>query len=258
LLHKVIFLFQEFKMSFSVFARLNDKKVELKISSTLLIKDLKSQIIKEWSLPSVNDYQFSAVAFGQDAKSLAEEDDSKTLPDFTFGNLTTIILFSKNAPRPRSLKKKVIVESDVQKGDLSDEQIIELFSKVKDVKAFNKIKDQVCPIGKQILDSKAFVKTPKPVLIELFKCDKLNAAEVEIFEAALRWAKHDVKSDSADDIKKVLTQDILTQIRFPILSSTELATKVVPTNILTLPETLDLFGYVGGQGTKELGKSIKQ
>jgi len=245
-------------MSFSVFARLNDKKAELKISSTLLIKDLKTQIIKEWSLPSVNDYQYSVVNFGQDTKSLADEDDSKTLPDFNFGNLTTIILFSKTAPRPRISKKKAIVESDIQKGDLSEEQVIELFSKAKDVKAFNRIKDQVCVIGKQVLDSKAFVKTPKPVLIELFKCDKLNAAEVEIFEAALRWAKIEAKSDSPDDIKKVLTQDILNQIRFPILSSTELATKVVPANILSLPETLELFGYVGGQGAKELGSATKQ
>jgi len=88
--------------------------------------------------------------------------------------------------------------------------------------------------------------------------------KIDIFEAVLEWGRAELKkggiTESPEANRKVLSE-ILPHIRFPIMSTSDIAVKVNPSKILENQQVLDLFTYLGlvNSGSKEakLGKSIE-
>jgi len=97
--------------------------------------------------------------------------------------------------------------------------------------------------AKKVFESKAPLSFSKETLQTILKRDKLQIKEAVLFDGLLRWGKAKSKSDSPDALKATL-KGLVELIRFPIMSTQELATKVVPTNLLTSAQVLQLFTYV--------------
>jgi len=119
--------------------------------------------------------------------------------------------------------------------------------------------------AKKLLESKTFLSASKESIAAFLKDDRFGAPEAQIFEAVLKWAKQKCSSEKPDELKKFLEKDILPLIRFPLMTSAEIATKVIPSGLLEMQQTLDLFAYVGAVSalgksetkTVSLGSSIK-
>jgi len=102
---------------------------------------------------------------------------------------------------------------------------------------FSKIK----PLGK-------IQKQSEAVLLALVRRDTLNAKEVELFEIVLAWAKEECKrkelEGTPENLRQVL-QHILPHIRFPVMTTEDVAISVTPSGVLTPEQTLGLFTYLG-------------
>jgi len=97
-------------------------------------------------------------------------------------------------------------------------------------------------------------------LIEILRSDRLNIKEVELFDAVLLWGQNELKNSSLvndkDGMKTVLTE-ILPFIRFPCMTTQDVATKVSPSNLLESEQILDLFTYLGMKGGNKNAKPGK-
>jgi len=100
------------------------------------------------------------------------------------------------------------------------------------------------------LNQKVFKKISKETLITLLKEDNFAINEVDLFQFVVNQSKKEIKSENPEELRKHLSA-FLPHIRFPIMSSQDIATKVVPTRILSCDETLALYGYVGTYQAKE-------
>jgi len=77
--------------------------------------------------------------------------------------------------------------------------------------------------------------------------DRINISELDFFNALLRWAaaeceRQDLK-DTSENLRIVL-QDALALIRFPLMSPKEFALEVVPKYILTPTEVITIFQHL--------------
>jgi len=71
--------------------------------------------------------------------------------------------------------------------DLSEENVFNKLEKAKgETRA--KLLSWIDGKAKGVLESKAFLKISKATLVELFKRDSLGVAEVDVWEAAIRWS----------------------------------------------------------------------
>jgi len=142
---------------------------------------------------------------------------------------------------------------------LSVDDVWKTLNKETEGKKREKLIQYACKQGKKLFESKAFESdATKESIKAILKEDNLAAPEIVIFEAVAAWAKH--KSEKTEE-QKTLLSDVLPLIRFPTMTSTDLATKVVPTGLLELPVTLELFAYIGAKDSKspiQLGSSTKQ
>jgi len=104
--------------------------------------------------------------------------------------------------------------------------------------------------AKKVFESKAPLSFSKETLQSLLKRDTLAIKEGELFDAIIRWGKAQSKEDSPDALKSTL-KGLIELIRFPIMSTQDLAVKVVPRGLLTSSQTLQLFTYTSSVDRKE-------
>ena len=99
----------------------------------------------------------------------------------------------------------------------------------------------------EALESDGFETIDKSLLEEVVTRDSLKIREVALFEAVDRWAgKQCQKQGLAEDGEKkrrILGEQIIKAIRFPVMSLQEFASVVVDTNILTPDETTGLVNF---------------
>jgi len=109
-----------------------------------------------------------------------------------------------------------------------------------------------------------FNKLPKALMLEIIKSNTLNIKEIDLFEAVVAWGKNDAKNqkldgDKVEDLKKVLA-DVLPHVRFPCMTTQDIAVKVSTSGLLDNDQILDLFTYLGMKGNSKKatpGKSLK-
>jgi hypothetical protein len=92
----------------------------------------------------------------------------------------------------------------------------------------------------KILLQPEFMSLDSKLVSKLLKRDQLNAPEVSIFEALLRWGTKHADSDAKDRTEALANavKDLLPLIRFPAMEMGDIAAKVAPTNLLTPDQML--------------------
>jgi len=133
---------------------------------------------------------------------------------------------------------------------LDEENVVSKLSSAKGVRAATCLA-WIDKNAKVVFESKSLLTFSKENLATLLKRDTLGAVkEIELFEALLRWGKAKASKDTPDAVKETL-KDLLPLIRFPTMTTSELASKVVPSGLLPATQTLALFTYLGSKGGAE-------
>ena len=99
----------------------------------------------------------------------------------------------------------------------------------------------------EAVTSNGFEKIEKSLLESIVKRDTLSVKEVTLFQAADRWAtkqceKQGLEADGQLK-RRILGEEIIKSIRFPIMSAKEFADVVLDTNILHSNEIALLFKF---------------
>jgi len=96
----------------------------------------------------------------------------------------------------------------------------------------------------EVLQSEGITKLPADRFAAILKSNKLQAEELIVFKALLKWGDAKVK-ESKDKIDlKTATKDLIQYVRFPLLQTNDLATIVAPTALLEPGQLVGLFSYV--------------
>ena len=213
---------------------------------------------------------FCAMFYGK----MAESTDSITLPDCEYDSLLECFryLYSDEVNLTRSnvmhvlyLAKKYMVPSLVDKCSeyLRDNlEAANVFSILPHAKKFEDkdLEDRCWAViekqTEEAVSSEEFVTLEKSLVESLVKREVLNIKEVELFKAVDRWAtkemdRQGITSDS-EAKRRIIGEETLKAIRFPLMSEKELLSVVSDSNILTMKEVVELMKHFNGILTSPL------
>ena len=104
----------------------------------------------------------------------------------------------------------------------------------------------------KVLTSEEFVTLEKFVVESVVKRERLNVKEVDLFKAVDRWATKEVErqrlTPDGKVKRRILGEEIVKAIRFPVMSQKEFASVVVDCDILTKKEIGFMMKHYGGVG----------
>ena len=102
----------------------------------------------------------------------------------------------------------------------------------------------------EAVTSDEFVTVERSLVKAVVERQGLNVKEVELFKAVDRWAteqcKKQVITPDGESKRRILGEEIVKAIRFPLMSQHEFATVVIDSHILTLEEVGDLVKHYNG------------
>ena len=102
------------------------------------------------------------------------------------------------------------------------------------------------------LTSEEFVTLERSVVESVVKRERLNVKEVDLFKAVDRWATKEVERQglTTDGVvkRRILGEEIVKAIRFPVMSQKEFASVVVDCDILTRKEIGLMMKHYSGFG----------
>ena len=108
----------------------------------------------------------------------------------------------------------------------------------------------------EALVSDDFVVIERSLVESVVKSEKLNVKEVELFKAVNRWAEKKIENQgitSDGNAKRVIIgEEILKEIRFPLMSQKEFARFVIDSNILNVKEVGDMIKHYSQELTSPL------
>ena len=217
---------------------------------------------------------FCAMFYGK----MAESTDSITLPDCEYDSLLEfsrylysdeVNLTGSNVMRVLYLAKKYMVPSLVDKCSeyLRDNlEVANVFSILPHAKKFEDkdLEDRCWAViekqTEEAVSSEEFVTLEKSLVESLVKREVLNIKEVELFKAVDRWASKEmdrqgITSDS-EAKRRIIGEETLKAIRFPLMSEKELLSVVSDSNILTMKEVVELMKHFNGILTSPLQFSV--
>lgn len=100
------------------------------------------------------------------------------------------------------------------------------------------------------LQSETFPSITKELLAEVVKRDDLTIHEIELFQAVDRWATAECERKDLEPVKaskRIVTgEEILSNIRFPLMSQDQFAGKVPCSGLLSKDEIIDMFMCFSG------------
>ena len=213
---------------------------------------------------------FCAMFYGK----MAESTDSITLPDCEYDSLLEFFrylyndevnLTGSNVIHVLYLAKKYMVPSLVDKCSeyLRDNlEAANVFSILPHAKKFEDkdLEDRCWAViekqTEEAVSSEEFVTLEKSLVESLVKREVLNVKEVELFKAVDRWAtkemdRQGITSDS-EAKRRIIGEETLKAIRFPLMSEKELLSVVPDSNILTMKEVVELMKHFNGILTSPL------
>ena len=217
---------------------------------------------------------FCAMFYGK----MAESTDSITLPDCEYDSLLEFFrylysdemnLTGSNVMRVLYLAKKYMVPSLVDKCSehLRDNlEAANVFSILPHAKKFEDkdLEDRCWAVIEKHTDeavsSEEFITLEKSLVESLVQREVLNIKEIELFKVVDRWAtkemdRQGITSDS-EAKRRIIGEEILKAIRFPLMSEKELLSVVPDTNILTMKEVVELMKHFNGVLTTPLQFSV--
>ena len=108
----------------------------------------------------------------------------------------------------------------------------------------------------EAVTSDEFVTVERSVVASVVEREVLNVKEVDLFKAVDRWVTKESERQGLNpegDVKRsILGEEIVKEIRFPLMSLSEFASVVIDSHILTSKETEDMMKHYGGVLTSSL------
>ena len=225
---------------------------------------------------SISSPVFEAMFYGE----LAETKDSIELPDCEYESLLELFRYmysdevnlnGSNVMGVLYLAKKYMVPSladkctDYLQDKLDASNVFSIlpkahqFDEKKLVKRCWKVIDEHC---EEALKSDGFTTLERSLLEEVVTRDTLNIEEVELFKAVDSWATKKCKEEglTADgNVKrKLLGENIVKAIRFPVMKQQDFAGVVLDTKILTQDEVFDVVKYFNSVLSSPVGFPVKK
>jgi len=206
---------------------------------------------------------FYAMFYGQ----MAETTDSIELPDCDYESLLELFrylysdqanLSGSNVMQVNYLAKKYMVPSLVGKCTEYLRDMIDPLNVLSILLHAQKleVKDLVDRCWKvidtqteEVVTSDEFVTVERSVVKSVVTREVLNVAEVKLFKAVDRWAAKESERQGktpSDWKRKILGEDIVRAIRFPLMSQGEFISVVPDCNILTTKEIVDMMKHYNG------------
>ena len=209
---------------------------------------------------------FFAMFYGQ----MAETKGSIELPDCDYESLLELFRFmytdeanlsESNVMQVSYLAKKYMVPSLVGKcaeylRDSLDAS--NLFSVLADTQKFeDKDLEDVCwevieKKTEEALQSDDFVTVERSVVETIVTREMLSVTEVELFKAVDRWATKEGERQGTtlgDAKRRILGEEIVKAIRFPLMTAKEFISVVPQCGILTTTEIIDVVKHYNGVTT---------
>ena len=211
---------------------------------------------------------FFAMFYGE----MAETSDTIQLPDCDYESLLELfrVLYSdevnlsgSNVMQVLYLAKKYLVPSLADKCTKYLQEHLEasnVFSVLPQAQKFeDKDLEERCwevieTHTENALTSEEFVTLEKYLVEAVVKRERLNVKEVDLFKAVDRWATKEIeRQDLTSDGKvkrRILGEEIVKAIRFPVMSQPEFASVVVDCAILTKKEICLMLKHYSGVGVE--------
>ena len=108
----------------------------------------------------------------------------------------------------------------------------------------------------EALKSDEFVTVERSLVETVVERGGLNVKEVELFKAVDRWAAEQSKSQvithDGESKRRILGEEIVKAIRFPLMSQQEFASVVIDSHILTLEEVGEMMKHFSDVSTTSL------
>ena len=84
----------------------------------------------------------------------------------------------------------------------------------------------LCANANNIIRNPNFTKLPEKIVLDFCKSSELNVSEIDLFLAVMEWQKQNKK------VTKAAAKNVLREIRYPLISSIDLVTKVASTGLV--------------------------
>jgi len=243
--------------------RLGDTKTEkITCKSTDSIANLKELAASALKITDVSSHYFILVSHAQDVVNLggagqtADVKENSPLSELGVPSQASVFVINPNATKPvRRIRREKPGAETATEPDKDFEQTLTVDNIATKIASAKGAQKEACLVwidkhGKKVFESKAPLSFSKEILQTILKRDTLACKEIDVFEAVLRWGKAKSKSDTPDALKATL-KDLVELIRFPTMTTQDIATKVVPTGLLNPAQTLQLFTYVSTADRKE-------
>ena len=216
---------------------------------------------------------FEAMFFGE----LAETKDTVELPDCDYGSLMELFrymysdevnLSGSNVMGVLYLAKKYLVSSLVDKCteylqfNLDPSNVFSILptaQRYEEKELIDRCWEVIDSGAEFTVKSDGFQTIERSLLEGMVARDTLAIEEVELFKAVDTWATKQCRKHgfevSGKMKRKVLGEQIVRAIRFPLMKRDEFAAVVLDTNILTCDEIVNFFKFYSSTLTSPLGFS---
>ena len=238
---------------------LSDVKFVVAVSTAQ--SESKKVILAHKFVLAISSPVFYAMFFGQ----MAETTDSIELPDCDHESLLEMFRFlytdeanlsESNVMEVWYLANKYMVPSLVEKcaAYLRDNVkatnvfcILSHAQKFEDKDLEDRCWEVIETQTEEAVTSDDFVTVERSVFESVVKREKLKVKEVELFKAVDHWAAKESerqgRNPEGDVKRRILGEEIVKAIRFPLMSMKEFASVAIDSHILTLKETEDMMKY---------------
>ena len=207
----------------------------------------------------------SPVFFAMFCGQMADTRDSIELPDCEYESVLELFRFiyndeveltGSNVMHVLYLAKKYLVPSLAEKcaeflrKNLDASNVFSILphaQKFEDKDLENRCWEVVEVQTEEAVASDDFVVIERSLVESVVKREKLNVKEVELFKAVNRWAEKKIeKQGIASDgnaKRAIIGEEILKEIRFPLMSQKDFARFVIDSNILNAQEVGDMVKH---------------
>ena len=225
---------------------------------------------------SISSPVFEAMFYGE----LAETKDSIELPDCEYESLLELFRYmysdevnlnGSNVMGVLYLAKKYMVPSladkctDFLQGKLDASNVFSILPKAyqyDEKKLVKRCWTVIDERSEEAIKSEGFATLERSLIEEAVKRDTLNIEEVELFKAVDSWATKKCKEEglAADGSvkRKLLGENIVKAIRFPVMKQQDFAGVVLDTKILTQDEVFDVVKYFNSVLSSPVGFPVKK
>ena len=217
---------------------------------------------------------FHAMFYGQ----MADTADSVELPDCEYESLLELLRYlysdevtitGSNAMGVMYLAKKYMVPSLADKcaeylrDNLEASNVFCILphaEKFDDKDLEERCWEVIEKYTQEVVTSDEFVTLERSLVESVVQRERLNVNEVELFKAVDRWATNEGERQKVAHVgeskRRILGEEILNEIRFPLMSEKEFISVVPDSNILTTKEIVDMMKHYNNVLTSPLKFSV--